>query len=202
MVVSMRPVVAVFPDNTVLVNLAHVNRLDLLDPVLRTFKPKWTLSVSRECRKSSRIEGLEGLGVVGNLFGAPLVTSNREYVEARCIQNSMLKPGQDSSSAHMGEAETIAIICSRMEFENSLFLTDDHDAMSAARNAKTKTGRPIGTLSTHGVIAWAELYGYLSRMDAHNIIDDLIRLGRHSGPPSAADYDEYTNDRKRKRRVG
>jgi len=204
MVVSVRSIIAVFPDSTVLVNLAHVNRLDLLRPLLERFEPKWTVSVSRECSKSSDIKGLEGLKSVGRLFGSPLRASRAELVHAQCIQKSMLKPGQDRQyqpSAHMGEAETIAIICNRMEFKDSLFLTDDYDAISAAGNAKTITGRPIGILSTHGVIAWAELYGYLSRVDAHDIIDELIRLGRHSGPPSAADYDEYADGKKRGRRA-
>lgn len=198
----MPPAIAVFPDNTVLVNLAHVGRLDLLSPFLSVFRPRWTLSVSRECYKSSELKGLEGLRSVGALFGEPLVPSRVEGVHARCIQTSMLKPGQNkqySPGAHMGEAEAIAIICNRMEFGNSLFLTDDHDAMLAARGAKTLTGRSIGTLSTHGVIAWAELYGYINRVAAHDAIDELIRLGRHSGPPAAADYDEFVNSKRGKR---
>ena len=198
----MQPVTAVFPDNTVLVNLAHVARLDLLSPFLSVFRPRWTLSVSRECYKSSGLKGLEELRSVGALFGDPLVPSKVESVNARCIQTSMLKPGQNkqySPGAHMGEAEAIAIICNRMEFGSSLFLTDDHDAMLAARRAKTLTGYPIGTLSTHGVIAWAEICGYISRAAAHDVIGELIRLGQHSGPPAVAEYDEFVNSKKRKR---
>jgi hypothetical protein len=52
-----------FPDNTVLVNFALINRVDLLATLLRD-KGAWCASVAGECAKSANVPELAQLGQV------------------------------------------------------------------------------------------------------------------------------------------
>lgn len=190
----------VIPDNTVLVNLAHLRRLDLLDAVLSRARAAWTVTVARECARSARVPGLECLDDVGERFGPPLTPTATEYVDAHALQATMRKPGQTRPSEHMGECEAIAIICTRPELGSSVFLTDDADAADAARQSTTCSGKRIGVLTTHGLIAFAEVAGVVTRAEAHALMGALASAGRVSREPSREEYDRYVTVRIEKRR--
>jgi len=59
-----------FPDNTVLINFALINRMDLLER-LANGNGHWCATVASECTRSSREAGLEALADAPEIFGAP-----------------------------------------------------------------------------------------------------------------------------------
>jgi len=116
-----------FTDNTVLVNFAHMRRLDLLANVLNGHGA-WSLTVSSECHLSSRQPGLDALDSVGFL-GEVFVPTPAERIATQIIRDMMASPG-DASTQHQGEAETIAIIDERQLA--ALIVTDDAGAKAQA----------------------------------------------------------------------
>jgi hypothetical protein len=60
-----------FPDNTVLINFAIINRMDLLEK-LANGNGQWCATVARECAESAGYPGLAALSAVEDIFGEPL----------------------------------------------------------------------------------------------------------------------------------
>jgi hypothetical protein len=60
-----------FPDNTVLINFAIINRMDLLER-LANGNGQWCATVSGECAESARYPGLAALSTAETIFGEPL----------------------------------------------------------------------------------------------------------------------------------
>jgi len=173
-----------FPDNTVLINFTLLDRHDLLEWFVRG-SGQWTLSVSRECHRSSQQPGLSRLADWSDVFHEPLIPEPRELVDARTIAEHMRKPGESEPSQHMGEAETIAIVVNRGL--STVFLTDDHDA------ARRAAAEPLITVaSTTKIIAFAEVKGRLEHAEARSYLAGLLNARRVLGnPPLVADYDSY-----------
>jgi hypothetical protein len=110
-----------FPDNTVLVNFAIMSRMDLLAR-LANGNGQWCATVARECARSARVAGLAALNDAGSIFGEPLLPNAVELQDARIMRDQLASPG-DSRTAHLGEAETLAIITRRQLV--CFFVTDD-----------------------------------------------------------------------------
>jgi predicted nucleic acid-binding protein len=124
----------VFPDNTVLINLAYIDALELI--TLRTAtEVAWCASVADECRRSSDYTGLEALKTAHGILGDPLYPTPGERVDTQIIRRNMSSPG-DSATDHLGEAETIAIITGRGI--EAVFVTDDRDATLIAQTGGIK----------------------------------------------------------------
>jgi predicted nucleic acid-binding protein len=120
----------VFPDTTVLVNFALINRMDLLGKLLRD-RGRWCLTVSQECESASRVEGRLELLLAKELLGVPWEPlTAEEHIDIRDLRDLMARPG-DNSRAHLGEAETIVLMESRTV--GAIFVTDDADAARQAR---------------------------------------------------------------------
>lgn len=69
------PSLLVLPDNTVLVNFAHLNRMDLLAKLVRD-NGAWCASVAAECDQSAKLPGLESMADAHEIFGEPLRPEN------------------------------------------------------------------------------------------------------------------------------
>jgi predicted nucleic acid-binding protein len=112
----------VFPDNTVLVNFAHLNRMDLLAKLVKD-KGAWCASVAAECDQSAGLPGLESMADAHEIFGEPLRPETpSELVMTQAFRTRLARPG-DGRLRHLGEAETLAIITSRPL--RGIFVTDD-----------------------------------------------------------------------------
>lgn len=73
------PSLLVLPDNTLLVNFAHLNRMDLLARLVSN--GAWCASVAAECDRSATQPGLESMADAHEIFGEPLRPENgREHV--------------------------------------------------------------------------------------------------------------------------
>lgn len=117
------------PDNTVLVNFATIGRMDLLRE-LAAGRSTWCYTVSVKSLKSSAYPGLEQLAECPGIFGVPLkLETRRELSDTQSFRTQLSKPG-DSTSANLGEAESLAIITNRGLA--ATFVTDDNGAQRFA----------------------------------------------------------------------
>lgn len=183
-----------FPDNTVLINYTHVDRHDVVEWFLARTSGvgNWTASVARECEHSSRKDGLAKMKQWPGLFGKMLIANRQELNDAHTLASRMEKPGGTRPGQHMGEAETIAIARSRFMSDKVVFLTDDHDA---ARVAKSEGIQPLGTLT---LIAYAEVYGIVTRAESQRCFDLWRNKKRRLlGPPGYHDYDNFVQGKLR-----
>lgn len=120
-----------FPDNTVLVRFARIEKMDLLG-MLVGINGRWCGSVAAECDRSASLPGLEDMSKAHKIFGAPLLLETaKEIIDTEAIRDSMASPG-DHRTKHLGEAETIAILTNRGI--EGVFVTDDQDAARRARS--------------------------------------------------------------------
>ena len=62
--------VFLFPDNTVLINFAIIDRMDLLER-LANGNGRWCATVASECDLSARKPGLSALADARGIFGSP-----------------------------------------------------------------------------------------------------------------------------------
>jgi len=118
-----------FPDNTVLINFALLNRVDILDRIMRG-QGRWCAAVSDECAQSAKEVGLEAMAAYPAILGSPLFPATpAEHLEVRLLRDRLVGPG-DGPTRHLGEAETVAIISGRQI--DAVFATDDRDARMLA----------------------------------------------------------------------
>lgn len=165
-----------FPDNTVLINFALINRMDLLERLVNG-RGAWCGTVAKECSDSSEYPGLAALDQAGRIFGEPYYPTLAEHQDLLVVQVELAKPG-DSKDAHLGEAETIAIIVSRDL--PGFFVTDDRDARRVA------SSRNIGVTDTWALLKLAfkakivdpdTLWGYVQ----------TLKTARRKSPPGVSD---------------
>jgi predicted nucleic acid-binding protein len=117
-----------FPDNTVLINFALINRMDLLARLARGYGG-WCATVASECGESARRPELSALTGAAEIFGAPLFPDDDELKQTRLLRYQLAAPG-DPDTKHLGEAETVAIVAKRQL--NCYFVTDDEEARRLA----------------------------------------------------------------------
>jgi predicted nucleic acid-binding protein len=175
-----------FPDNTVLINFAIISRLDLLSR-LANGNGQWCATVAHECAQSAKQPGLAALAGVGEIFGEPLYPDAAELQDTTILRDELAGPG-DRRNAHLGEAETLAIIIRRRP--ECVFVTDDRDATRLA----SKHGVPV--VSTWHLLLlaykmnWVDadtLWGYLQtlrsqRRGAPNGVTDRPSFDKWAGP--------------------
>ncbi len=156
-----------FPDNTVLINFAIINRMDLLE-MLANGKGRWCASVASECAKSAGYPGQATLAEAPAIFGHPIYPDQAELQDALVLRDSLAGPG-DKRSQHFGEAETIAVIVRRQL--PCIFVTDDRDA---ARLASQNRIRVVSTWSLlklahkFKMIDENTLWGYIGTLHDHD----------------------------------
>lgn len=159
-----------FPDNTVLINFTIVGRLDLLEE-LANGNGRWCLSVSHECARSARIDGLEALKGVRDFLGDPLQPTPVELLNTRVLRDSMASPGE-AATKHLGEAETITIITSRGMRPTAVFVTDDASALGLAAQQGMKVA------DTWDLLNLAERVGKISAEEHLQYVATLKAGGR------------------------
>jgi len=114
-----------FADNTVLVNFGHIDRMDLLARILNG-RGRWCATVASECSRSSRVDGLAALRQAPTIFGSPWFPDTPvERLDVLVFRDRLAGPG-DAPHAHLGEAETIALMTRRNV--SGFLVTDDHGA--------------------------------------------------------------------------
>lgn len=173
----------VFPDNTVLVNFAHINRLDILASLLQG-RGTWCATVASECARSALEPGLGAMSGCGSFLGEPLLPdSPAEHLHVQVLREELAVPG-DSRASHLGEAETVALI--EMRALHALVITDDVGArrLASSRGIPTYTTWDLLYLACRTKLLDADtLWGYV-----------LTLIQRERGRPPHV-YDRPSFDR-------
>ena len=148
-------------------NFARIGRIDLLR-LIAEGRATWCYTVAQECEKSSLIEGLEQLCEAPEIFGEPLkLEAQTEFLDTQVFRTQLSKPG-DSTSANLGEAESLAIIIGRGL--DAVFVTDDNGAMgfAVAHNITHVTTWDLFKLLVRATrLSREEAWGYVVILDGH-----------------------------------
>jgi predicted nucleic acid-binding protein len=150
----------VLPDTTVLINFALIQRMDLLEQLANN-RGQWCATVAQECRQSASRPGLAALHDVGRFLGAPIYASQDQLRHAQILRTQLASPG-DSRQAHLGEAETLAIMT-----KGDLFVSDDDAALRLATTQGMQTARTWSLLRLAAKQGWVEapvLLGYIRQL--------------------------------------
>jgi predicted nucleic acid-binding protein len=177
--------VLVFPDNTVLINFAIINRMDLLSR-LANGNGRWCATVATECAESARLAELAALDGAREIFGEPLFPDAAEHQDVRVLRDELAGPG-DHPSKHLGEAETLAIIVRRQLV--CIFVTDDRDA------ARLASMKGVQGVDTWVLLRVAHVKGWLDGDTLWGYVQTLQRQGR-GAPPGVRDrlsFDKWLN---------
>lgn len=171
----------VLPDNTVLINFAHINRMDLL--ALIASEGAWCATVADECDRSATRPGLASMSQAHQIFGEPLrPETGAEHVMTRTLRTRLARPG-DGPHRHLGEAETLAIISGRSL--NGIFATDDKSVRVLA------TDLNIQVVTTFDLLRFAAVRaGYVDHNTLWSHLLTLRQLQRGS-PPGVHDQASF-----------
>jgi len=155
-----------FPDNTVLINFAVVDQIELL-VIYLSGRARVTQAVAAEIKKSAeRVPHLVEFDVEKNC-GAPIELTTEADNRAVFQLRKRFASRDDPPTKHLGESETLHVISSRKEFEYSRFLTEDRDAYRVAGS--------MGVLCSNTMEVFQELVarGELSSSEAFAILNDI-----------------------------
>lgn len=159
-----------FPDNTVLCNYACVDRIDLLEQVISD-RGRWTQAVFAEARKSSNIWPSMQALLDCSILGEPIEIDDADRVNR--IRQASLSGSQLVPTEHLGEAETCYLIRNVPEFQDSIWITDDHDAFDF--------GKQLGivTWDTRSTIETLVANGDITAPAAFDLMEAMYGLGRN-----------------------
>jgi hypothetical protein len=174
-----------FPDNTVLVNFGLLSRVDLFAELVDG-RGAWTHTIATECDRSAQREDLAALARMPDILGTPFYPSQRERIDTFTLRARLAAPG-DSPTAHLGEAETIAIMLAR-EIAGA-FVTDDRGARRLAQAPDIQ----IPTYTTGDLLRLAVRASRIDSDTCWELLQRLRGLGRRiPGVPGArGDFDHW-----------
>ena len=170
-----------FPDNTVLCNLAVVNRLDLIESVLNG-RGRWTEAVAYEAsRSASKLHALRGLPSENWLDEPIEITKKSDIRNINQIRRAVFGGTDDHPLKHLGEAQTCYVIKNWDEFAGSWWISDDGEAL---RYAKFQN---IITRETIDIMSIAVANGDINAGDAFDLMQQMADCDRSLRLPKSAE---------------
>jgi hypothetical protein len=100
-----------FPDNTVLISFAIINRMDLLNR-LANGNGTWCATVATECAQSARLRELASLDGAREIFGEPLFPDDAEYQDVQVLRDELAGPG-DQPTSHLADDRDVTRLAAR-----------------------------------------------------------------------------------------
>jgi len=161
-----------FPDNSIIINFAVIDRLDLLRTALHG-QARVVEAVAYEIRQSQgKVPHLGSLDVE-DWFGKPIrlkSDGDREAVE----QMRLYRFGGESDKPrqHLGESQTLHIIRTKSDYASSVWLTEDREAYRLAQ------GMQIVSRDTRAVLEELVAHGELSAQEGFEIAVEIDRADR------------------------
>lgn len=142
-----------FPDNSVIVCFARADELDVLEQYLRG-KGRVVEAVSREISDSAgHVPALSGLDQQV-WFGDPIPivgAANTRAVEG--VRVAVFGGGKAKPREHLGESQTLHLLRTDVDYQDSIWLTEDREAFRFAQR------QHITTRDTFGILC--DMVGYL-----------------------------------------
>lgn len=162
----------IFPDNTVLINFAYCDEMDLLGKIVAG-RGMWTASVAFECDdKASKLD-LPEMANSHGVFGEPLRPDRVEHIQTRIHREHFMKPG-DGPKKHLGESETLAIIENRRFEETTIFVTDDGGVPIRAKACNIL----VSCITTWDLVRFAVRAGHMDEVTALGMRETLMKWER------------------------
>lgn len=156
--------------------------MDLLELAAGGGRGRWCATVAKECTRSSSYPGLQELSRAHAIFGTPLYPeTGAERLEVQHLRVELASPG-DKPTAHLGEAETLAIIGSRPVLAG-VFVTDDGAAIRLANSHKVRV------VTTWDLIRTLVRAGRVTEDDAA-AFGATLRAEKRRMPPGVGTDDE------------
>lgn len=174
-----------FPDNSVVINFAVVDRLELLRASLRG-RGRVTEAVWREIGDSAqRVPNLAKLDRA-DWFGSPIrIEGDSNSLSVEGIRLGVFGASRiDPPTLHLGESQTIHIIGTDPDFAGSVWMTEDVESLRYAK------ARGLIAYDTLDILQSLVAFGELSASDAFSIAEEMLSCGRplHRAPRSASDF--------------
>lgn len=158
---------AIFPDNTVLVNFAAINRLDLLESWLRG-RGRWTRAVADEARISCGYwPALSGLHDAGWLEEPIEIEGDEAVAAVERLRRQVFGGSASEPKKHLGESQTCYLIGSIDQWHGSWWISDDRDSIDFARH------RGFVTLETIDIFRHVVTDGDLTIIQAYDLMVEM-----------------------------
>ncbi|SDU25471.1 hypothetical protein [Jiangella alkaliphila] len=169
-----------FPDNTVLNNFAAVDKLDLLEELLRG-RGRWVDAIAYEASRSAAFHPKLASIADDGWLGDPIVITDEgeQYIVER-TRRSAFGGDEREPLKHLGEAQTCHVLQHWEEFNGSYWITDDGAAAEYARD------RSITTRETMDLISEAIADGAVTREEGFRILQAMRLAGRNLRIPKRA----------------
>ena len=135
-----------FPDNTVFVNFAWVNKLDLLKAYLGE-RGRLVEAVAYEIgRSSNHVPHLASLDVPAWFNEVVEFDEDSASKAIESIRKHRFGGKEDEPLRHLGESQTIYAITQIPDFQSSVFVTDDQAAYTLAKDLGCIVEDTVGVL--------------------------------------------------------
>lgn len=161
---------AIFPDNTVLINFACVDRLDLLEGWLRG-RGRWTQAVRYEAEQSARYwPNLRSLLERGWL-GEAIEPEEGAIASIERLRRGVFGGNRRQPLKHLGEAQTCYLIKHDPRWNESWWISDDRDALEFAHHQWITTRQTMDIFSSivdDGDLLAEEAFSIMHKIGAHS----------------------------------
>lgn len=165
-------VALIFPDNTVLINFAYCDEMDLLGRIVAG-RGTWTASVASECDDKASALDLPAMAASHAIFGEPLRPDRVEHIQTRIHREHFMTPG-DGPRKHLGESETLAIIENRRFDGTTIFVTDDGGVPARVKACNI----PVACITTWDLVRFAIRAAHTDQATALGMRATLVKLER------------------------
>jgi hypothetical protein len=159
-------VTIIVADTCSLVNFAAVNRMDIVEATLRR-RAYWTQAVEYEVNcLTHRYAPLKAMVQGGWLGEAIELSTAEDYAEISRIRTALGGTGNNALE-HLGEAESIRAMQSRVNLRGAVLLTDDGSASDFARRRNLivwDTCRLLEDAHAMGEVGCPEAFELLKKM--------------------------------------
>ena len=136
------------------------------------------ITIESECARSAQLSGLEQLHLIPGILGEAIIPTGAERVDT-----AIYRYPTDASSAHLGEAETCAIILNRSLAAR--FVSDDLGAIRLAQSLG------IETFTTADLLRLAVRVGFVTSAEGWRMLAELFSAHRVV-PFAPHTQDEFT----------
>ena len=168
-----------FPDNTVICNLAAVDRLDLLRSVLGR-RGRWTEAVAYEASRSARAYPPLSALARDPCLGEPIeIGDAADVLRVEQIRRAVFGGTAVEPLRHLGEAQTCYVIKNWPQFAGSWWVSDDREALRYARFQQITTRETIDFVSA------AVVNGELRASDGVALMNAMADAGRRLRLPAS-----------------
>lgn len=172
--------VAIFPDNTVLINFACINQLALLGGWLDG-RGRWTEAVAYEASRSASYWPPMGELLDGGWLGEPVEPDTDSAKAIDRLRRNVFGGTRNEPLKHLGESQTCYLLLNDLQWKDAWWITDDKDAYEFAQSKWITTRRTIDVFKN--LVAGGDLTAFA----AFDLMQSIADNGRSLELPRVAE---------------